>query len=87
MSEMLDNHENDGEKPQKKKIKLSSSQESNNSDISVIKVLILSTPIIKIKISKYVCSMLNGTNLIFLFVLSAHARLIKCVSQSATGRN
>lgn len=87
MSEMLENHENDGEKPQKKKIKLSSGQETNNSDISVIKVPILSTPIIKINVSKYVCSMLNCTNLIFLFCLSAHARLIKCVSQSTVGRN
>lgn len=84
---MLENHENEGEKPQKKKIKLSSGQDSNNSDISVIKVPILATPIIKINISKCVCFMSYCTNLNFLFVLSAHACLIKCISQSATGRN
>lgn len=42
---MLENHENDGEKPQKKKMKLSTGPESNNSDISVIKVLKLSTSV------------------------------------------
>lgn len=47
MSDMLENHENDGEKPQKKKMKLSSGQESNNnSDMSVIKVPKLSTSIL-----------------------------------------
>lgn len=46
MSDMLENHENEGEKPQKKKMKLSSGQESNNSDMSVIKVPKLSTSIV-----------------------------------------
>lgn len=46
MSDMLENHENDGEKPQKKKMKLSTGPESNNnSDISAIKVLKLSTSV------------------------------------------
>ncbi|XP_029697030.1 protein BANP isoform X2 [Takifugu rubripes] len=42
-TDMLENHENDGEKPQKKKMKLSTGPESNNnSDISVIKHMLVS---------------------------------------------